>query len=1019
MTKARFSAFSKWALLVFLTALTAVRAQVEGPNGHYYEVVLQPSVSWEQAKAAAEQSTFNGVHGHLATVTSVEEDQFIENLRIEAAPGGYNALWVGGYQEGDANTPTDGWYWVNGEGAIATSTVGQGYSNWQPTEPNDYWGPRSENYLAVGHFNNFGWNDYGNDGSVHGYVIEYPSTGRASMVKVSSPDPIAIEHSGQNAPTPSPLDTAQFVFTRTGSLTLDLPVYYTVHGTAVNGVDYNEITRSVIIPAGQSEVTLTIVPRVDALTVVEPMETVGIRLEPSLILTPGAAYDIDPNGREAGAVIYEHAVDQPDSAELAIPRNGFTYKPDETVTILVAVDHSAQPVTKVEFFAGAAFLGVVTPTDPMVGLEFFKLNWTGAPAGKHELRARVTLSSGVQLMTHAFTITVEGTPPPPLVGMRFIEPTSTEPVPDADYAPGYIAVVRDIANTAGDLQVFYSVGGTATAGVDYESLQGYIVIPDGKTGAKIVVTAIDDTIDEPNETVFVSLIPPPAPANPVDAGGGYTIDPTFKTAEVVILDNDKPANAPPVATLAKPADGSVYIDGAYETIVGNAVDSDGSVVRIEVLLDNVPIASKDGSLIEHRFSPDVGPHSIAIRATDDKGATDLSEVANILVRDRHEVAFVHRELPAAYSPNVPFIVELRADPPEGTFAYAVEDRPPAGWRVTEVSEDGAFDTVNGKVKFGPFFDTLPRTLTYRVTPPASAVGAFEFDGNGSVNGAIYPIMGDSGVELARQYHPADSNQDFRIVLSEVTAYAAAWKAGNTWTTGPVPIPLNYVTRAHHIWQRGETYAFNPSAGAAPACWVTTSGGTAGFKAAAVGSAQRSLFGDMRADAATQVRISATPATGSSGYAVEERPPHGWTISNISHEGVVDPSTGVIRWGVFADGLARTLSYTVTPPPTVSSVGIFAGQLSYDGKLMLVGSGGSFDASVTINGAAPITMTAALAPNGLKLNITGPTGQTGVIEASSDFYDWTEVKSIFIPDGAVEFTDEPPAAGRRFYRLRVQ
>lgn len=1401
MTKARFSAWLPW-FAVLLAAMGVARGQVQGPGGHYYQVVaLQQGVTWEQARALAEQSTYNGVHGHLATITSAEEDQFIESLRIEAAPGGYNAVWVGGFQDMDYSSPTDGWYWVNGEGAIATSTVQGGYSNWQAGEPNDYWGLQSENYLAVGHFNNFGWNDYRDDGSVHGYVVEYPNAGRASVVKVWSPDPIAIEHSGENSPTPSPLDTARFVFTRTGNLTLDLPVYYTVHGTAVNGVDYNEITRSVIIPAGQAEVTLTIVPRVDVLTVVEPMETVGIRIEPSLILTPSAAYDINPNGCEAGAVIYEDAVDYPDSAELAVPRNGFSYRHGETVTMLVAVDHSAHPVTKVEFFAGAGLLGALTPTEPLLGLEFFKFNWTSAPVGTHEVRARVTLSSGAQLTTRASGIKVEGAQPLPTVGIRFMEPTTTVPVPDADYAPGYIAVVRDNANTAEDLQVFYSIGGTATAGVDYEELPGYVVIPAGRTGAKILVTAKDDTIDEPNETVILTLIPPPdAPANPIDASDAYNIDPGFKVAEVKILDNDEPPvptetvvrilaadaeatefpptadgfnparfvierigstaqdlqvffsihgtakngedyeriaspitipagkpivaiqivplsdrgalthkyeiapeaglsweqarikaeqaiyegvhghlatitsaeedqlietlrqeagnlnlwvggyqdagetsktegwkwvnnegaipgsnntqhgyanwlagepndywgpasenhmvigwtgsfgwndqggnigaqgyvmefdlfvpdpeseeametvgirlepspvmsplptyfidstypdaaavifdgaapsngaievaipspeavygagaaveflvaachptvdvqlveffvddvkvgsslversrpaqggviehrlkwnapragrhilqakaglagtvllsspipftvegdnNTPPVATLTKPADGSVYIDGDYETIVGSAIDPDGTVVKIEILLDGNVIVSKNGSAIEHRFSPAVGPHTIAIRATDDKGATDISEVANILVRDRHEVAFVHRELPGAYSPGVTFVVELRADPPEGTFAYAVEDRAPTGWRVTEVSDDGAFDTINGKVKFGPFFDDLPRTLTYRVTPPASAAGTFEFSGSGSVNGAVYPITGDATVELARQYHPADSNQDFRIILSEVTAYAAAWKAGDSWPAGPVPIPLSYVTRAHHIWRRGETYAFNPAAGAPPACWVPTTGGAGGFKIATVGGAQRSLFGDMRADAATQVRISATPASDSSGYAVEEQPPHGWTVSNISHEGVFDPARGVIRWGVFSDGAARTLSYTATPPPTVSSVGVFAGQLSYDGKLLLIGAGGNFDNSVTINGTAPVTMSSELAPPGFKLNISGPSGQTGVIEASTDFTNWTEVKSIFIPNGSVEFTDESPAVGRRFYRLRVQ
>ena len=87
---------------------------------------------------------------------------------------------------------------------------------------------------------------------------------------------------------------ATFEFSRDGDLSLDLPVFYSIHGSAENGVDYNEISKSIIIPAGQSKATLTITPRPDALTVVEPMETVGIRIEPSLILTPSAVTTLIP-----------------------------------------------------------------------------------------------------------------------------------------------------------------------------------------------------------------------------------------------------------------------------------------------------------------------------------------------------------------------------------------------------------------------------------------------------------------------------------------------------------------------------------------------------------------------------------------------------------------------------------------------------------------------------------------------------------------------------------------------------
>lgn len=1880
MKKAQISVWFFRVIAVAVAGLAMVRAQVEGPNGHYYKVVMEPSLLWEEAKAHAAESTFNGVHGYLATITSAEEDQFIEDLRQQAAPGGYGSLWVGGSQVGTGTLPTDSWYWVNGEGPIPTRAGGDGYSNWQPTEPNDYWGPQSEGYLSVGHFNTFGWNDEPNDRHIMGYVVEYPSKGTTSTVKVVTLDPVATE-----SDSTAPPDVAVFVFSRTGDTSLDLPVFYSVHGTAANGADYNEIAKSIIIPAGKSEVRLEIVPKLDMLTVVEPMETVGIRIEPSQVLTPTAAYYIDQDRREAGAVIYERKAPEKTFVEIALPRTGFSYKVGEPVVILAA-RYSTQRVTMIDYYIDGQLLASVSDTEDTNVLNFFRLVWSDPTPGTHTVIAKAHGDTTVRNSAEV-QFTVEGAPQPNQVGIRFVEPTSTEPVPFGDYARGYLEVTRT-GSTPQNLQVFYTIGGTASAGADYEPLQDYVVIPAGKTTAKIVVTAIDDPIDEPNETVVLTLLgPPPQPTVP-DASAVYTIDPSHSSAQVTIIDDDPPADLPvvsilavvdhtvesgidtpgrfrisrtgattqslnvsmtydgtataeldyrrlaatvtipagassaeliveplndqlvegdetvravitplrgvlynvdsahanatvtirdddtatgptvvriattdaiategatpdpaafeisrsgslteslivffsihgtakngedydaipdtvtipagkaavqlkinpksdsgggtthkyeivqqgglswqqareqaasknfggiaghlatitsaeedllidqlrveagspvlwvggfqepsemsitegwkwvnnegpisgtndgatyanwlsgepndywgagsenamvigwlnsfgwndqganvgaagyvveydtpvtssvaepmetvgirlepsatmnplpsydidpahrmagavifdgpsdgaleiaipsaaeifqasdveflaeayhpvtpiytvdfyvdevkvgssssptgpsagggviqhrfkwatptagqhtlqakatlgggrilvsskipfsvegvvdttptvkviasdaqatefasnadgfdparfvisrsgstaqdlqvffslhgtaingqdydeidtpiiipagrssieievvplsdggnttthhyeivsepnlsweqardaaeamvfggvkghlatitsraedeliqamreqagsptlwvggyqnpeetsategwkwvndegaipgmngsesgyanwtpgepndywgpgsenhmvvgwggmfgwndqtpnipaqgyvvefdvatpapaeleqmetvairlerapnaaykidevadsaaavifertppangaieiaipssgetfnaehvefiaaayhptmdsevvefyvddvkvgqsmmnferptmggvfehhfvwttasngahvlqakarlsdtltlvssripfvvngavnvnPIAKITKPADGAAFVEGDTIHAVATATDADGSVAKIELLLDGAVIATAQGAAIEKDFTATVGTHTLIARATDDAGAIGMSAPVHILVRHPDAVAFVHRELPAGYSPGVSFLVTLRADPPEGTFAYAVEDRPPASWRVTEVSSDGAFDAANGKVKFGPFTDDAARTLTYRVTPPASATGRYAFTGTGSVNGALYQITGDSAVELVQQFHPADTNHDLRIPLAEVTSYAAAWKAGRTWPSGPVPIPLSYVTRAHYIWQHGEAYRFDPAAGAPPACWISTASPSAALVAAAIGGAQRSVLGDLRSGAAAQVRITAAPVGGSSGYAVEEKPPRGWVVSNISHDGTFDGITGTIRWGVFADGTTRTLTYTVTPPPTVTAVGIFAGQLSFDGKVLEVTSEGGAPNSVTSSGSSQIRINDCTpTATGTTLNISGAAGQTAVIEGSSDFTDWTEVKSIFIPGGSVNCTDDTASGERRFYRVRVQ
>jgi hypothetical protein len=52
----------------------------------------------------------------------------------------------------------------------------------------------------------------------------------------------------------------------------------------------------------------------------------------------------------------------------------------------------------------------------------------------------------------------------------------------------------------------------------------------------------------------------------------------------------------------------------------------------------------------------------------------------------------------------------------------------------------------------------------------------------------------------------------------MTGYGAAWKSGATWSVGPVPIPIGYVTRAGYLWKGGEAYHYDRTVD--PTVWPT-------------------------------------------------------------------------------------------------------------------------------------------------------------------------------------------------------
>ena len=149
--------------------------KADGGNGHSYEAVAVPEgISFVDAQLAAEEKG-----GHLATIASMEENEFVFKLvddqKYWSAQGGNGfGPWLGGYQDGEATETKKGWKWITDEEWK--------YDDWNPAnnEPNDSDGneDHGEDYA---HYFTFGstepeakWNDSDNHAvGIVGYVIEW------------------------------------------------------------------------------------------------------------------------------------------------------------------------------------------------------------------------------------------------------------------------------------------------------------------------------------------------------------------------------------------------------------------------------------------------------------------------------------------------------------------------------------------------------------------------------------------------------------------------------------------------------------------------------------------------------------------------------------------------------------------------------------------------------------------------------------------------------------------------------
>ena len=314
-----------------------------------------------------------------------------------------------------------------------------------------------------------------------------------------------------------------------------------------------------------------------------------------------------------------------------------------------------------------------------------------------------------------------------------------------------------------------------------------------------------------------------------------------------------------------------------------------------------------------------------------------------------------RDLPGCYTPSTASTVTITVTPSTTTNSYAVEDSPPNGWTVSNINENGQWDSVNKKVKWGPFFDHNSRAFTYQATPPVVETETKMFSGSASFDGMGVVVGGDSAIGVC-SFHPAETNYDYRIGMNEVTAYGAAWKTGQNWPTPPNPIPVEYVTNAVYLWKMGEVYHYD---GSASPPWVP---GAASIHALTnqttlqipiglgTGSATRTLPSTYEPSVVVSVSISVNPGQGTQGYAVEETPPNGWGVSDINESGQWDSVNKKVKWGPFFDANNRTLTYKATPPVGETGTKTFSGTASFDGT------------NVTISGSSSILRKGAAIPD---------------------------------------------------------
>jgi len=307
----------------------------------------------------------------------------------------------------------------------------------------------------------------------------------AAVQATGSEGPLGADDLGE--PEPEPI---VFAIEREGPLIAPLTVFFALGGTAVNGVDYEQVPTSVTLPEGARSVEVTVMPIDDDW--LEGPETVVLRLIPPPLADLGEAdeesYRVGRPAMAVGVILdNEVAENRPPRVVLLQPGRGEVFLAPAQIRLIAGAWDADGAISQVEFFANERSLGLVQVTQPAPGEPVprparYGLDWSDVPAGVYVLTARATDDLGASAMSHPVRIQVLDRERPPVVTVVATEPPA--PWEDSSALDTATFTVYRTGSIAEPLAVYYRLGGTAQNGVDYDHLPGRakILLPvDGQT----------------------------------------------------------------------------------------------------------------------------------------------------------------------------------------------------------------------------------------------------------------------------------------------------------------------------------------------------------------------------------------------------------------------------------------------------------------------------------------------------------------------------------------------------------
>jgi regulation of enolase protein 1 (concanavalin A-like superfamily) len=384
-------------------------------------------------------------------------------------------------------------------------------------------------------------------------------------------------------------DPGTFLLTRSGDVSAPLTIYYSVAGTALHGVDYEALPGSVTFPAGETQRSISIMPRVDGYG--EGAETVILA-----IADGNEGYRADSVNSIGTVTIADHPDDRPLLEITSI--GGIASEPSTNGQFRITAKGGSGSLTVNYTVSGTATAG--SDYNALSGSTTITLNGGTVTSNiaitvindteieeMEDVTMTLTPSANYSLwdVSKSATLFIRDNDQPTVFADPQVGTGIAHSISESSTGTTLKFYLSRTGSTAGALTVNYTLGGTATPGTDFTNatLTGTATIPAGAPGVDLSFNTISDSAFEGTETVILQLAP-----------GSYARGPD---ATLYITDDDAGAQSVSFAssgdsgsesatevnipvTLSSPAATPVTVDYLLETGARTPTMLSGMWVRV-------------------------------------------------------------------------------------------------------------------------------------------------------------------------------------------------------------------------------------------------------------------------------------------------------------------------------------------------------------------------------------------------------------------------------------------------------